>query len=392
MDTSSFQATMDRFDYIMAGGGLAALSLAVQITDRFPRARIMIIDPEEKGENDRTWSFWTDGTVPFEEIAAGSWETIHFHGLEWSADIPLGSFTYKSIRSEDFYNRVLDILERHNVVFATERVTDIEERDGSVVVRTMDNEYEGAWAFDSRFDPEEYSQRTGPHHYLKQHFLGWTIETESDAFDPDVATLFDFRVPNCNDFRFGYLLPTSPTRSLVEYTLFTADLLEDEQYVRDLEHYITETLGISNYRVIDREKGVIPMTDEPVRRRGGERTLLTGTRGGMVKASTGYAFARVQRDSVAVANSLAEHGDPFHIQSPAARFALLDTMMLQVMYRRGDLSDTVFTNLFRKNPIDRLLRFLDEQVSVPEMLAVMSTVPWGPFLAAFWRTKIKGVI
>ncbi len=383
---------MEHYDFIMAGGGMAALSLGYQLSKRAPDSRILIIDPDEKGEHDRTWSFWTDGTIPFEEIAAGSWNTVHFHGHEWSADIPLGAFTYKSVRSEDFYNTVLDELDRPKVTFLRDRVTAIEDQPATARVRTVSQEFTGTWVFDSRFDPQEYSKRTGPHHYLKQHFLGWTIETQRPAFNPDVATLFDFRVPSSDDFRFGYLLPTSPTTSLVEYTLFTANLLDDEEYVRDLEGYIEETLGITGYRVIDREKGIIPMTDEPVERRQGPRTLAIGTRGGMAKATTGYVFARTQRDCLAICRSLEHHGDPFHIPSPPARYALLDTMMLQVMYRRGELSSEVFTRLFRYNPIDRLLRFLDEQVSVPEMLALMSTVPWGPFLKAGWRTIVQRTV
>jgi lycopene beta-cyclase len=383
---------MKHFDYVMAGGGMAALSLAYHILRKQTGAQILIIDPEEKGENDKTWSFWTDGTVPLEDLASGTWSTIHFAGSEWSADIPLERFAYKSIDSIDFYNHVLDELHQKDVTFIKGRVVEIRDGASSATVVTEDASYEGTWVFDSRFDPQEYSERTGPHHYLKQHFLGWTIETEKPAFRSDVATLFDFRVPSDRDFRFGYLLPKSEKRSLIEYTLFTADLLEDEQYVRDLEYYIKSVLGISDFRVVDREKGVIPMTDEPVERRAGARTLLIGTRGGMVKASTGYAFARTQRDSVAITESLSAHGDPFHIPHAPSRYALLDTMMLQVMYRRGELSELVFTRLFRDNPIDRLFRFLDEQVSVPEMLAVMSTVPWGPFIKAFYRTKIKGTI
>jgi len=383
---------MEQFDYVMAGGGMAALSLAYQIVERDSEATILMIDPEEKGEDDRTWSFWSDGSIPFEELSARQWQSVRFQSHSWSADIPLGRFHYCMVHSGEFYDKVLTRLESAAVTFARERVTDITDEPQAARVRTERAEYRGRWVFDSRFDPKEYINRSGPYHYLKQHFLGWTIETDKPSFTPEVATLFDFRVPSDNDFRFGYLLPASPTRSLIEYTLFTAELLEDEQYVRDLEGYITGTLGIEGYRVVDREKGVIPMTDEPAPRKTGERILCIGTRAGMVKASTGYAFARTQRDALSVAQSLEEHGDPFHIPRAPSRYAALDTMMLQVMYRRGDLSEEVFERLFRRNPIDRLLRFLDEDVSVPEMLAVMSTVPWPPFIKSFWRTMIKGVV
>jgi hypothetical protein len=35
-----------------------------------------------------------------------------------------------------------------------------------------------------------------------------------------------------------------------------------------------------------------------------------------------------------------------------------------------------------------MLRFLDEEISVPETLAIMASVPILPFLRAFWRTQV----
>lgn len=134
------------------------------------------------------------------------------------------------------------------------------------------------------------------------------------------------------------------------------------------------------------------MTDEPVLRREGSRTLAIGTRGGRVKASTGYAFRRTQRDTAAIVESLTRYGHPFALPEPPARMRALDTTLLQVMYRRGELSEQTFTNLFRRNPISRLLRFLDEETSLPETLALMATVPIGPFLVAFFRTQLLGKV
>ena len=223
-----------------------------------------------------------------------------------------------------------------------------------------------------------------------QHFLGWEVETAAPRFDPTTVTLFDFRTPQKNEMRFMYLLPFSPTRALVEFTLFSASLLEDAEYSGALEEYLSGVLELGDYRVVGREKGVIPMTDQPFPRRIGAQTLTIGTKGGRVKASTGYAFRRVQTDVQAIVSSLERHGHPFAVPASPPGFATLDTMLLQIMYRRGALSETVFTRLFSRNPIQRLLRFLDEETSLTETVAIMATVPWGPFIRAWVRTKLLG--
>ncbi len=392
VSTRTLNRTVKTYDFIMAGGGMSALSLAYFLTREQPGATIAIVDPEEKGENDRTWSYWAKDPQPFDHIATQRWSRIRFASNEWSSAIELDPYRYFMIRSEDFYDTVLAQLEHAHVDFFRDRVVDIDGSGDSARVEGENGAWNGSWVFDSRFDPEEYANRSGPHHYLKQHFLGWTIETDENEFDPSIATLFDFRVPDSGEFRFGYILPQSANRALVEFTLFTANLLEKDEYVSQIENYIQNVLEIRTYRVVEQENGVIPMTDEPAVRKAQNRVLNIGTRGGLVKASTGYAFARTQRDSIAIATSMVRFGHPFAIPEHSRCFRLLDTMMLQVMHRRGQISDHVFANLFRKNPIDRLFRFLEEQTTFAETLAVMATVPWPPFIGAFFRTKLFGRI
>ena len=389
---------MDAYDFIMAGGGMAGLSLAhALVTGPYPDASILIVDPETKGENDRTWCYWSREVERFDAIAAHTWPRLRFATDGWINDFDLGEYRYSMVRGADFYDTVFDVLEsRPGVEFERARVLDIADVGDAARVETETRTVRGRWAFDSRFEPEEYERRSdaraGSHHYLKQHFVGWTIETTRPVFDPDTATLFDFRTPQHDEMRFVYVLPFSQHRALVEYTLFSAELLETEEYTRAIEAYLRDVLGVEEYRVVEREQGVIPMTDEPVRRREGERTLAIGTRGGLVKASTGYAFRRTQHDTIAIVASLARHGHPFDLPRTPPRFRALDTTLLQVMYRRGALSEPAFASLFRKNPIQRMLRFLDEKTSLAETIAIMTTVPIGPFLVAFAKTQLFGKV
>ena len=57
-----------------------------------------------------------------------------------------------------------------------------------------------------------------------------------------------------------YVLPTSTTEALVEYTLFSPRVLAQATYVSALKKYIKEDLNIDNYTIKLEEFGVIPMS------------------------------------------------------------------------------------------------------------------------------------
>jgi lycopene beta-cyclase len=168
----------------------------------------------------------------------------------------------------------------------------------------------------------------------------------------------------------------------VEYTVFSGNLLTDEQYRAPLQDYIANVLNLSDYRVRSEENGVIPMTDQPFVRRAGLHVMNIGTRGGLVKPSTGYAFARMQRDSIAIAASLDRTGHPFTIPQSPSRYRLFDSILLQLIYRNGPLMAPIFTRMFQRNPIRRIFHFLDEDATVWQDAALIATLPPRPFLRA----------
>ncbi|MCG8480986.1 MAG: lycopene cyclase family protein, partial [Spirochaetales bacterium] len=60
---------MERFDYILAGGGAAGLSLAYHMMHGgLADKRLLIVDLANKNSNDRTWCYWSDTTELFDPI------------------------------------------------------------------------------------------------------------------------------------------------------------------------------------------------------------------------------------------------------------------------------------------------------------------------------------
>ncbi|MBN1923081.1 MAG: Lycopene cyclase [Anaerolineae bacterium] len=398
---------MSHYDFILAGGGSAGLNLAHALLRSPLRDRsLLIVDQDAKDTNDRTWCSWFTGPHPFEPLLHASWDRIRFSGGGYDAVLPLAPYRYAMLRGIDFYNYSRETFAASpHVTWLQGHIESVGDGNVGAQVTVDGRTFTADWAFDSRWDLHDYtsttavaaaglcSARVGRYHYLQQHFLGWEIVVKTPCFDSQTATLFDLRTPQRDDtgwdgMRFMYILPFSERSALVEFTLFSARLLSQADYEAALRDYIRDVLGVGEFCITAKENGVIPMTDQPFPRRASRYVMRTGTRGGRVKASSGFAFFRTVQDSHAIARSLIAHGHPFDIPVPPRRYRLFDSMLLQILYRRGDLAERVFADLFSKNPLDRLLRFLDEEGSLWENLRLMATVPPLPFMSAWLRLKL----
>jgi lycopene beta-cyclase len=400
----------ERHDFVFAGGGLSGLSLAYHLAHSpLGDKSILIVDQSPKSQNDRTWGFWSDRHTPFEAIVDRSWSRLRFitPGLERVAD--LGAYRYKVIRGLDFYNFVRDDLAaRENITFKRGRVRRIE--DGSEEARVViDDQTVGAkWVFDSCYGPADTHTDSSRYHRLSLHFAGWEIRTDEPAFDhrlslhfagweirtdepafdPDLATLMDFRVAQEGETRFFYLLPFDERRALVEYTIFSSAVLGRGDYEAALRGYIREQLGIEAYEIVRREKGNIPITDRPFPRKLGRRVMSIGARAGRIKPTTGYAFTRIQADSAAIVDSLLRVSHPFDVPADSYRYQLCDSILLDIMERRGGEVRPIFEAMFANNSIGRIFRFLDEAVSPWEHLSIIPTLPPRPFLRALLNRRV----
>lgn len=380
------------YDYIIAGGGASGLSLAYRMASSSLSGRsVLVVDREKKDRNDRTWSFWTKKDTPVDHLVYRSWDQVEIVSNSYRQVFNLHPYQYRMVRGIDFYQGMQEALASvPGITFAQGRVTAVQDaQDHKSAEVVIDGVPHGArYAFDSTFKPSDYFKGPSGHHYLKQHFKGWEIETPTDCFDPHTVTMFDFRTPQKGAMRFFYILPFSRRRALVEYTLFSADLLKPHEYDRAIGEYLESVLRISQYRTESVETGIIPMTDRPFPRKLGQFVMAIGTRGGLVKPSSGYVFLRMQNDASAIVESLENHGSPFHVPSVPLRYRLYDTLMLQVMYRQGGRMAQIFTQLFQRNSIQSIFRFLDEEAELPANVRLISSLPYAPFLKALFRVKL----
>lgn len=211
------------------------------------------------------------------------------------------------------------------------------------------------------------------------------MQTSCPAFDPTAARLFDFRTAQQDALRFFYLMPYTERHAFIEYTVFASAVAPQSHHDAALRDYIEKTLGISAYDVISRETGAVPITDYPFQRRAGNRIMNIGANGGRIKPSTGYSFMRIQQDSSAIVRSLLEHGHPFAVPEDRWFYRTCDSLLLRVMASRGAAIEGIYTELFKHNPIQRVLRFLDEASTPAETALLIASLPPRYFLRALFQ-------
>ncbi|MEM6721253.1 MAG: lycopene cyclase family protein [Bacteroidota bacterium] len=374
-----------KYDYIIAGSGCSGLSLLYRMLkdSNLSQKQILVIDKAQKNKNDRTWCFWEKGTGLFEPIVTHQWKTLEFLSDDFAQKFDMPEYRYKMIQGIDFYNHVLDFAkEFKNVTFVSENITAIESDTNKAVVATEKARYTANYVFNSThlFYPKMDTENS-----LLQHFEGWVIKTKAPVFDKKVGRLMDFRLSQEHGATFMYVLPTSETEALVEYTLFTEKILEKGQYKAALEDYIKSYLKIEDYEISHTEFGIIPMSLAKFSRNvPNEKHIINiGTAGGFTKASSGYTFQFVQKHTENVIELLKQgkHPNP-PLTFRDKMFQWYDRTLLEVILSDKLEGKEIFATMFKKRPIETILAFLGNESSFWEDLKIMSCLPILPFLTS----------
>jgi lycopene beta-cyclase len=375
------------YDYVFTGAGAAGLSMLVRMlkSGKFNDKTFLLVDKDRKDQNDRTWCFWEKGPGLFDEIVYKQWDKTWFHGPGFSKQFTISPYRYKMIRGIDFYNHCINYIKtQENVRILFEPVDRIENREryARLVLANGEDYFARNFMFNSiLFEQPVNDDKT---QLLLQHFRGWFIETTEPFFDPGTNTLMDFRVNQEHGSTFVYTMPFDEHRALIEYTLFTEELLTPEAYDKGLNNYIRDFLKLEKYTITEKEFGVIPMTN--YRFSPGEgRIINIGTAGGKTKSSSGYTFQFIQKNSSAMLNSLISNGTPRIDKEHSGRFRFYDHVLLDVLKHKELNGADIFTRLFKRNPVQRIFRFLDNESWLPEELLLMGSLPTMPFLRAARR-------
>jgi lycopene beta-cyclase len=377
---------MVKYDYIIIGAGLAGLLLADSLCKDafFKNKSILLLDKDAKKTNNRTWCFWEQNNEQFNSILYKKWDNIRFTGKKINKTYSIKPYSYKMIRGIDFYNHYLEQINNYsNVTFLQEEVQGIIENTHDVKIKTTKNSYVADKIFNSIFDLKKAkNQKKYP--VLQQHFIGWIVKTEQDIFDEKIATFMDFSIPQKGNTRFMYMLPLSKNEALIEYTLFSEELLDRKEYEDSIKAYLKENLSVDSYQIIEKEQGSIPMTCYDFSKHNTKNIMHIGTAGGFTKASTGYTFKNTARKIDLLVENLKDEKS-FTKFYKKDKFWFYDLLLLDILKSNNELGQSIFEALFKNRSPKLIFKFLDEETNLLEDVKFISALSPLPFLKALFK-------
>lgn len=365
------------YDIIFTGGGAACRILLYFLSEKkeFNSLQILVIEAANT-TNEKTWCYWNTATNPFQQLACKEWSHLQFEADKISNKQYIQPFTYSCINGSDFntfFNE--QFFSKHkNITISTELVIAVNKSANDYLVKTTSGTYKAPLIFNSI----PGLQNTGTKTNMWQHFEGWLIQTEHPCFEDEVASLMNFNDYSGGPFSFLYILPFAKNKALIEYTFYSGDLYPSAVYEERIKQYLAEK-KITAYTIIKKEKGKIPLHPDKKIKADAVGMIDIGSAGGLVKPSTGYAFQRMIEDCRSIADSF-HTPQMIRRRKRPGRFLFYDALLLRIIHEDPARAVSIFKQLFRKQPMQRILTFLNEDSSLLDELRIFVSLPWAPFL------------
>lgn len=378
------------FDYAIIGAGAAGLHLCLAMIEKdyFSNKKILILEKDAKTENDRTWCFWEKGKGKWDHLLHHTWKNGYFHCPKFSKNLRLEDYSYKMIRSSNFYKYAKEkINSATNFFWISKEVLSVETKDEISLIKTGSNSFHVGHVFDSRIG-KAFFEKKDPFIKLLQPFKGWIIKTEEPIFDTSSFVMMDFRLRWKDRTSFTYVLPISETEAMIEFTLFNTHTLTSGSFDEKLKQYISEILKVEKYEILEEEEGIIPMTDFPFHKENNNTLTKIGTAGGWVKPSSGYAFKNCEKYAQKVVDNIITNRLPSY-QLFKKRYRWYDSIMLNILWHKNELGTSLFTDMFENNQVTDIFKFLDDEGNLLSDISIMKSFNPFPFLKALNRKYLS---
>lgn len=375
----------ERADIAIIGLGSAALQFAklAQHHPAYTNKKIVFID-SNKGAS-KSWCFWHKGPHLMDEFVSHEWKNLCFGHNNYNRKQKSTPYTYRYISSVRmfnwFFNELLPAKPKWS--FEQTSISDVKREDDGLILLGEKFNLSAEYVLDSRLGSNDFSLPL-----IWQHFRGFLINSDKAVFDSDTATFMDFSLTHNNeDPSFVYVLPFSSTEALVETTVFSNKIWQNEKYDEITRRYIDTKLPGIKYEIQEVEVGRIPMAFLINNESENPKHIKIGGATGCIKPTTGYAFQRISKSMNKLVDELYEGGKGI-IQKPK-RFDFYDSLLLDIIQNDPKMVEKIMAQLFRKNSIATILEFLDEESSFLKEAGIFSTLPIAPFLKAIYRSRIK---
>ena len=360
------------YDVVIAGGGLAGRSLAFFLSREpgLSGARILIIDDAGDRYPHRSLIYWHDGALPLPLTPAATFTNLAVDAGPAQRVLPLERHRLCLTSSRDVFRCLDDVIDANPQISRLDaRVSRVRAHADSVDVALSDGRLVTAsHCFDSTLPP------TGITAPLLMSGEVHRVRTAHDSFDPSTATFIDFRSGEHHPVHFHCVLPLSAREAVVEVTRIMPGRTPTPEFTFEqaTSDYLRKVWGVNEFSSLSVERGSIPLGIRPRSPRG--RHVRTGCPAGAVKATTGYGFTRILRQTQHLASTLASTGSP-DAPRPSPRFRWYDRPLLKMWEHDPEHAVHFMRAAFTSGDADLVLDFLDERTTFAQERRLLGSMP-----------------
>lgn len=375
-------AELPHYDLVIIGGGCAGFSLASKLSEYGEKApKVLILEQRKNYTNDRTWCFWDIDHPAYQSLASHAWSTFEVANRERVHHFDCNQHPYLMLESQQFYEAAIKQISNHpkiQLMLGQEVLSAPINTDQGWHISTAHTAFTARQVIDTR-PPKQMKPQDS---VLWQSFVGYEIQTQSDCFSPEKMVLMDFDHTFEHGLAFIYILPTSEKKALIEYTVFSENIIPKQQLITRLKKSITQKIDRQSYELLRVEHGTLPMGYALTQQYKSPTYLYAGLFAGAARPSSGYAFQRIQSWANKCAQSIVSEQKLY--ASPKEQWvqSSMDGLFLNVIKNNPTRAASLFEDLFNRCELNTVVKFMSDQATLGDYLRIIKSLPPGPFIKA----------
>ena len=331
---------------------------------------IIAFESKQLDNRDNFFGFWlTSWMKPFENEIEKKWNNWTIGDEEITINHTDAHNPYCVISFKKWKNYCLDTENKLELKF--EKVVKyIPVKNYYKITTECNKEYFAEKIYDSRNIKEKKQE-------LIQHFFGINIITEEKKFDDTNLTLMHF-TKESNLLHFIYVLPFSENKALVESTIFSKEVCNEDWYRKRIHEFLKKN-NIGKYQEISNEKGIIPMFFNEEETPKDPKIINIGIRGGACKPSTGYVFSFLIKQI-----QLLKHTDRNRVKIHKYLDNLMDKIFLNYLKNNNENGKS-FLNIAKNLNGTEFKNFMMGQSDFLTKIKIIRSMPKLAFIKAIFK-------
>lgn len=370
------------YDLVILGGGCAGLSLASKLSEYGKKApKVLIIEQRKNYTNDKTWCFWDIDHPEYQSLANKAWSAFELIHHQRVHHFDCSQHRYLMLESQHFYEMAMTQIGSNphiQLKLGQEVLLAPIKTEQGWQVKTQLSEFTATRVVDTR-PPKKI------HHddsVLWQSFVGYEIQTQADYFSPEKLVLMDFDPAFKNGLAFIYILPTTPKKALIEYTIFSENIIPKQQLITRLKKSIAQKIDSEPYEILRVEHGTLPMGYQLTKQNKDPTYLTGGLFAGGARPSSGYAFQRIQSWAKKCAQSIVNDHTLYPFPKENRVQSFMDGLFLTVIKNNPIRAASLFGDLFNRCDLNTVIKFMSDKATLSDYFRIIKSLPPTPFIKA----------